>query len=385
MKKTIGTLLMTLLLCIATSVEAQDTTPQKKEYKRAWEFGVGGSIYRLNRFSIIDFYQDKQSGNYYLNSEKKDVLFGGNIYLARELNNYFAIDMQSFIGFTRDKLRDGKDNRWVIKPEIGLQWRLGQYFNSKYIDPYFRVAVAYLYKNFNIVYNGTESFEGKEMLWDMNNLHNKQGADKKHMVGIPLGGGVNMWLNDKFGIGIQCNYIIKPYKNVANDIEGSVRMMWRFGGESKKPQPIVRYVDVERIVKVPVEVIKEVYKVEYIYDLLDNVYFGFDSSDIEVRSNESLDKIAKIIKENSDKRFLVIGYTDAKGNATYNLNLSERRAKAVVDALIDRGVSESSLKYRGVGKRVAMAKDNAENDVRAGDRKVSIEIVNNTSYWDFLK
>lgn len=124
---------------------------------------------------------------------------------------------------------------------------------------------------------------------------------------------------------------------------------------------------------------------EYIYDLLDNVYFGFDSSDIEVRSNESLDKIAKIIKENSDKRFLVIGYTDAKGNATYNLNLSERRAKAVVDALIDRGVSESSLKYRGVGKRVAMAKDNAENDVRAGDRKVSIEIVNNTSYWDFLK
>ena len=376
---------MGMFLFIAPSVEAQDGTPTERKSKRAWEFGFGGSLYRLNRFNIINFQQDKLSGDYYLNSQKKDVLFGGNLYVARELNNYFALDLQSFIGFTRDKLRDGKDNRWVIKPEIGLQWRLGKYFNSKYIDPYFRVAVAYLYKNFNIVYNGSESFEGKDMLWDMNNLHNKQGADKRHMVGLPVGGGVNMWLNDKFGIGMQCNYIIKPYKNVANDIEGTVRVMWRWGGESKKPQPVVRYVDVERIVKEPIEVIKEVRTVEYVYDLFENIYFSFDSSNIEGTSDDALEKIAEIIKKNSDKRFLILGYTDAKGNSTYNLNLSERRAKAVVDALIDRGVSESSLKYRGMGKRIAMASENSENEVREGDRKVSIEIINNASYWDYLK
>lgn len=375
-----------LLSCGTLSLEAKDKNPNESKTKRAWEIGFGGSIYRLNRFSVIDFYQDKVSGNYYLDTQKKDVLFGGNIYLARELNDYFALDLQGFIGFTRDKLRDGRDSRWVIKPEIGLQWRLGKYFNSKYIDPYFRAGVAYLYKNFNIVYNGAEDFEGKEMIWNMNNLHNKQGADKRHMLGIPLGGGVNMWLNDRFGIGIQCNYIIKPYKNVANDIEGTVRVMWRLGGESKKPLPVVEYVDVERIVKVPVEIIKEV-PVEVnnqLCELFNNVFFEFDRSDISANSDVTLDHIADLMKSNQDKRYLIIGFTDAKGPNYYNLELSKRRAKAVVDALIERGVSKDILRYRGVGKGAAIVTAQSKNDVREGDRRVSIEIINNMAYWDFI-
>lgn len=374
-----------LLMCFNLALFAKENSSKERVVKKAWEFGFGASVYRLNRFSIIDFYQDKQKENFYLDTQKKDVLFGGNIYLAKELNSCLAIDLQGFVGFTRDKLKDGRDNRWILKPEIGMQWRLGNYLNSKYIDPYLRVGVAYLYKNFNIVYNGVEDFEGKEVVWSMNNLHNKQGADKRHMLGIPVGAGINMWLNSRFGIGMQCNYIIKPYKNVADDIEGTIRLMWRFGGESKESKPIVKYVEVERVVQVPVEVVKEVPIIEYIYDLLDNVYFDFDSSELLEASNEALDQIAFFMKQNSNRHFLIIGYTDAKGSASYNLRLSERRAKAVVDALVARGVTSTSLKYRGVGKSIAIAEPVSNNKIRKGDRKVGVEIITNQTYWDYIR
>lgn len=376
-----------LMCCLGViSVQAQDAPEVKREKKpRAWEFGVGASIYHLNRFSLIDFRKNEQ-GDFELETEKKDVLFGGNVHVARELNDHFALDLQSFIGFTRDKLKTGKDNRWVLKSELGLQWRLGKYFNSRYIDPYFRAGVGYMYKNFNIVYDGVESFEGKEVLWSMDNLHNKQGADKKHMLPISIGAGVNMWLNDRVGIGMQCKYIVKPYKYVSNDVEGTVSLMWRFGGASKKAKPIISYVEVERIVEIPVEVVKEVavFHKPGFCNLFDNIYFEFDSNKLDKESEGVLDQIAKIMNKNSDRRFLIIGYTDAKGNPAYNLNLSERRAKAVVEALKLRGVPAHVMKYRGVGKQVAFAGAAENTEVREGDRKVCVEVITNEAYWNFI-
>lgn len=381
------TTIVLLMCCLGgISVQAQEAPGVQREKKaRAWEFGIGGSIYHLNRFSLIDFRKNAQ-GDFELETEKKDVLFGGNLQVARELNDHFALDLQGLIGFTRDKLKTGKDNRWVLKSEVGLQWRLGKYFNSRYIDPYLRAGVGYMYKNFNIVYDGVENFEGKEVLWSMDNLHNKQGADKKHMIPLSIGAGVNMWLNDRVGIGMQCKYIVKPYKHVSNDVEGTVSWMWRFGGASKKAAPVVSYVEVERIVQVPVEVVKEVavFQKPQFCNLFDNIYFEFDSNQLCEESEEVLDQIAKIIKGNTDRRYLIIGYTDAKGNAYYNQKLSERRAKAVVEALKMRGVPANVLKYRGVGKQVAAAGPKENTDVREGDRKVCVEVINNVAYWNFI-
>ncbi len=381
------TTIVLLMCCLGViSVQAQEAPGVQREKKaRAWEFGIGGSIYHLNRFSLIDFRKNAQ-GDFELETEKKDVLFGGNLQVARELNDHFALDLQGLIGFTRDKLKTGKDNRWVLKSEVGLQWRLGKYFNSRYIDPYLRAGVGYMYKNFNIVYDGVENFEGKEVLWSMDNLHNKQGADKKHMIPLSIGAGVNMWLNDRVGIGMQCKYIVKPYKHVSNDVEGTVSWMWRFGGASKKAAPVVSYVEVERIVQVPVEVVKEVavFQKPQFCNLFDNIYFEFDSNQLCEESEEVLDQIAKIIKGNTDRRYLIIGYTDAKGNAYYNQKLSERRAKAVVEALKTRGVPANVLKYRGVGKQVAAAGPKENTDVREGDRKVCVEVINNVAYWNFI-
>lgn len=380
--------LIFLLLSVSTGVftiNGQDyngTTPMaKKSNKRAWEIGVGASIYNLTRFSILDVYK-KDNGRYGAKTEKKDVLWGGHIYVARELNDYLALDLQGFVGYTRDHLKDGKDSRWVIKPELGLQWRLGGYFNSRLIDPYFRASVGYMYKNFNIVYKGVENIDAVDVLWNIKNLNNKEGADRRHMVPLSVGGGVNMWLNDHVGIGIQCMYVIKPYKNVSNDVEGTVRWMWRFGGKSKAPVPEVRVVEIPAE---PIEIIKEVKVYQLLYDLLHNIYFDFDASSIAMSSYESLDKIADIMKEHNSKKFLIIGYTDAVGADEYNLSLSERRAKSVYNALVDRGVDSYQLKYRGVGMKVAIVNPNEKEEVRQGDRRVGIEVIDDIAYWEYIK
>lgn len=369
--------------------QTENRTIEEIKPKKAWEIGIGGSAFKLTRFNLIDIYKNDKEG-YNLNTQKKDVIFGGNIYVARELNSHFYLDFQGSLGYTRDQLRNKKEDRFLAMAGLGLQWRFGEYFESKYIDPYLRIGANYMYKNFNVVYNGLERYEEDEVKWEMDNLYNKENADKKHLIPISAGVGVNMWMNDRFGIGLQTDYLLMPYKNVANSLQGTVRLMWRFGGKSKKTKPQIEYVDreiiVERIVEKPVEVEKIVERVEYttLYDLFNNIYFDFDKATLTSESEKVLDDIAKILKENTDKRFLITGYTDAVGAQEYNLDLSRRRASAVVNALVNRGVSSLMLKSIGVGKRISHIKASKGVKVREGDRKVTIEIIKNQDYWDSL-
>lgn len=370
------------------SKDAVSTTDEKP--KKAWEIGLGGSALKLTRFNLIDLYKNEQGG-YDINTQKKDVIFGGNISVARELNTHLYLDLQGSIGYTRDKLRDKTDNRLLLMGGVGLQWRLGEYFGSKYIDPYFRVGVNYMYKNFDVVYNGLAKVEEEEVKWELNNLYNKESADKRHLIPIAAGAGVNMWLNDRVGIGLQTDYLVMPYKDVANSLEATVRLMWRIGGKSKKAKPTIQYVEVEKRVEVPVQVVKEVVKeVEVVKeiagmgDLFGNVHFDFDKATLTLQSEKVLDEIAELMNENHAKRYLIIGYTDARGSDIYNLDLSRRRAATVVEGLLKRGVPSNILKSRGVGKSMSMASSSESDKIREGDRKIVVEIVSNEEYWDYL-
>lgn len=356
--------------------------------KKAWEIGIGGSALKLTRLNIIDLYKNS-NGGYSINTQKKDVIFGGNIYAARELNSHFYLDFQGSVGYTRDQLRTKKESRLLTMAGVGLQWRLGEYFGSKYIDPYFRVGANYMYKNFNVVYNGLEKFEEDEVKWELDNLYNKEDADKRHLIPISAGAGVNMWLNDRVGIGLQADYLVMPYKNVANSLQGTIRLMWRFGGKSKKTKPVVQYVNVERLVEVPVQVIKEVevikeVQADAICDLFNNIHFDFDKALLTPQSEKILDEIAKLMKANNSKHYLIIGYTDARGSEVYNLDLSRRRVATVMDGLKNRGVPASILKSRGVGKKMSYAPASESDKIRNGDRKVTVEIISNQDYWNFL-
>jgi outer membrane protein OmpA-like peptidoglycan-associated protein len=226
------------------------------------------------------------------------------------------------------------------------------------------------------------------MEWALNNLMNKDGMDRKNLLPVSLGIGLNMWLNNRWGIGMQGDYIAMPHKNVANSIQGTLRMMYRLGGRGKETPPPVQYVDrtVEKIVEIPVKteapapIIRETEKLL----IPEGVYFDFDKADLKPESNEVLDKLAEIMKHDTSMKYLVTGYTDSRGGDEYNRQLSRQRAETVVKGLIDRGVPSGMLKARGVGSRIAYAVPSEPNEVRYGDRKITIELISNRAYWDYL-
>lgn len=384
--------------CIAPWVNAQHSAcgstcenfgRETVKVRKAWEFGVGANALQMTRFNVLDFRTNPQGG-YFIDTSKRDFLFGGHLYLARELNSHFYLDLQGAWDYSADPVRSGRESRWAGMAGLGLQWRLGEYFHSPFIDPFLRAGVNYMYKNFEVDYNGLEAFERDRMGWSMSNDYNKEGHDRQHLIPLSLGAGVNMWLNDRLGIGLQADYLFMPYRNVANSWNGTVRLMWRLGGKAKRcKEPEIRYVEkvVERIVEKPVVVEKrvEVPASNTLCELFNNVYFDFDKWEITAKSSEVLDHIARIMLDDIDRKYLITGCTDAKGSTEYNLQLSRRRADAVVKALIDRGVPAGNLKSRGVGKKISYASRESSDAIRESDRKIMVEVITNMEYWNHIR
>lgn len=363
----------------------------KNSEKRAWEIGIGASIFQFSRVDFTRF--QLMDENYQLGLQLRHSVIGPNLYLARELNPCFYLDLQGSVGFTAQHINGENKQRHLYMVGPGLQWRLGEYFDSKYIDPFFRVGVSYMRKNFGMKYEGTEGNLPEEMSWVLENLYNKDGVDRDEMLPVSLGVGMNAWLNDRFGIGLQGDYLLMPYTDVANSLQGTVRLIWRVGGKSKKRVPPVQYVEVEKIVQAPPVTIEKIVEVpvsvtetvsDEICELFNNIYFEFDKSDLRPESEDTLDKIADIMKADLNKMYLITGYTDARGSVEYNIGLSRRRAASVVDALEKRGVPTDIIKSRGVGKSISYAPVGESHIVREGDRKVTVEIITNMDYWNFM-
>ncbi|MDT8348136.1 MAG: OmpA family protein, partial [Flavobacteriaceae bacterium] len=80
-----------------------------------------------------------------------------------------------------------------------------------------------------------------------------------------------------------------------------------------------------------------------------NVYFRFNSDKPELSSMETVNIIKQYMKENPSASAELIGYADELGNASYNKQLSERRAKFIYDVLTASGIDASRLSYTGGG------------------------------------
>lgn len=106
---------------------------------------------------------------------------------------------------------------------------------------------------------------------------------------------------------------------------------------------------------------------------LGDVLFAFNKAELTAQAAPRLDKLASFLKQFPDRRLLIEGYTDSVGGDAYNQTLSERRAQAVRDALVQRGVDSSRITARGYGKAHPVA-DNASAEGRAMNRRVEIVI-----------
>lgn len=108
--------------------------------------------------------------------------------------------------------------------------------------------------------------------------------------------------------------------------------------------------------------------------VIKNIYFEFDKTTITPESNQELDRQAKFLQDNPEISILITGHTDSKGSDEYNMRLSDGRANAVRQALIDRGIAPERLKAEGRGETEPIATNDTEEG-RAENRRIEIEIL----------
>lgn len=106
-----------------------------------------------------------------------------------------------------------------------------------------------------------------------------------------------------------------------------------------------------------------------------DLHFAFDSSKVDAQDKDKLNEIASRLKgEAATTELNIAGHTDSVGKDAYNQKLSERRAHAVANYLVDQGVPASSIKsVEGYGESQPVA-DNKTKEGRAENRRVEIKI-----------
>jgi outer membrane protein OmpA-like peptidoglycan-associated protein len=102
------------------------------------------------------------------------------------------------------------------------------------------------------------------------------------------------------------------------------------------------------------------------------IYFDTDSANIKPDSATTLAEIARLLKLRPDLTLYIDGHTDDQGSDDYNLDLSKKRATAVVAALVEHhGVGSGRLEPRGLGESQPVAVNDSEEG-RSWNRRVEL-------------
>ncbi len=113
--------------------------------------------------------------------------------------------------------------------------------------------------------------------------------------------------------------------------------------------------------------------------VVENIYYGFDSSDIRADAAVELDKLARFLQDNPQIKIELGSHTDNFGNDDYNLGLSQQRAESAVSYIISKGVDDNRIRARGYGEtRPIAANTNADGsdnpEGRQRNRRTEIKV-----------
>ncbi len=105
--------------------------------------------------------------------------------------------------------------------------------------------------------------------------------------------------------------------------------------------------------------------------VLQDMIFDSGKAELKPGAHSKLERIAEVLKAHPERKLMIEGYTDSKGGAEANRQLSERRAQAVAHALTSMGVNADRLQTHGNGEDAPVA----GNDTASGrqqNRRVEI-------------
>jgi outer membrane protein OmpA-like peptidoglycan-associated protein len=109
-------------------------------------------------------------------------------------------------------------------------------------------------------------------------------------------------------------------------------------------------------------------------DIDQTIYFDLNKARIKSRSHKLLNAVVKLLEANPELRVRVEGHTDDTGTPEWNQELSEKRAEAVRQYLIKKGIAEDRLESAGYGTTRPVVEGTSER-ARKKNRRVEFVII----------
>ncbi|MEM1161924.1 MAG: OmpA family protein [Pseudomonadota bacterium] len=103
------------------------------------------------------------------------------------------------------------------------------------------------------------------------------------------------------------------------------------------------------------------------------VYFGFNRTNLTDRARATLDEVVGAVQSMGATALSLVGHADTVGSAGYNQGLSERRARRVANALVDRGIPAGAMTLAGRGE-TDLARETGNNVREPLNRRVEITL-----------
>ncbi len=192
-------------------------------------------------------------------------------------------------------------------------------------------------------------------------------------------------LDKQTGQGVECEVVLvdkntrkKIVTKVKTDENGRVKVFLRKGGEydvTISPQGYAFYssqLDLskgDRKKTVKLQPLKKDVTIE-----LPNINFELNSAELKVESYKELDKVIELMNKNPQIKVEISAHTDDLGSEAYNMKLSERRAKSVVDYLLMHDIPQDRLIAKGYGETKPLV-PNTSDENRAKNRRVELKII----------
>lgn len=111
--------------------------------------------------------------------------------------------------------------------------------------------------------------------------------------------------------------------------------------------------------------------------ILRNIYFDYGLATFKEESYNELNKLENMMKQNAALSIEISGHTDNVSSAPFNLRLSQKRADAVKNFLISKGINKSRITAIGYGEERPIASNDDEVEGRELNRRVEFKVINN--------
>ncbi|MFN4947959.1 MAG: OmpA family protein, partial [Chryseotalea sp.] len=111
--------------------------------------------------------------------------------------------------------------------------------------------------------------------------------------------------------------------------------------------------------------------------ILRNIYFDFGKASFKTEAYPELNKLLSMMQGNSSLQVEIGGHTDSYGSNSMNLLLSKRRAEAVKDYLVKKGIDARRITAKGYGETKPLASNDDEDEGRELNRRVEFKVLQN--------